>query len=56
MKQFFENLGGGCLVVLFMCGYFPISPILAYIYGDKSDVFMSFIIPFWGLFTMIANF
>lgn len=49
IKDAFGNLGGFLLVALFLCGYFPMNMILAFINGDKFDVVLSFFIPFYGL-------
>ena len=50
MKDTMESLGGFLLMALFVCGYFPVNMILAFIYGDKIDLLISFFIPFYGLF------
>ena len=53
MKGIFESLGGFLLMAIFMGGYFPVNMILAFIYGDKVDVIISFIIPFYGYFVLL---
>tara|TARA_B100001013_G_scaffold219848_1_gene134206 strand:+ start:380 stop:547 length:168 start_codon:yes stop_codon:yes gene_type:complete len=50
MKDTMESVGGFLLMALFVCGYFPVNMILAFIYGDKIDLLISFFIPFYGLF------
>jgi hypothetical protein len=53
MKKIFESLGYFLIFVLFVGGYFPVNMILAFIYGDKLDVVISFIIPFYGYFVLL---
>ncbi len=55
MKQIFDNIISISLILLFVLGYFPINMIIAYIYGDKMDLLISFFIPFYGLFLMLFN-
>ncbi|MGF1689656.1 hypothetical protein [Photobacterium kagoshimensis] len=55
MKDFIENLGSGIFVLLFIGGYFPINMILSFAYGDKLDVAISFVVPFYGYFVMLCN-
>lgn len=55
MKELFENLGVGVFSLIFFGGYFPVNMILAYIYGDKTDVIVSFFIPFYGYVVMLFS-
>ena len=48
MRNIFENFRSLVFTVILLGGYFPANMILAYIYGDKTDVVISFFIPFYG--------
>jgi hypothetical protein len=50
MTDLFSNLKSTVFGVMFLSGYFPVNMILAFIYGDKSDLAISFLVPFYGLF------
>lgn len=55
MNNFSSNIWSFIFFVFFIAGYFPANMILAFIYGDKIDIFISFFIPFYGLIVMIFN-
>ncbi|MEH6784143.1 MAG: hypothetical protein V7688_09685 [Alcanivorax jadensis] len=55
MKEIMDNLVSLLLFLAFVVGYFPVNMILAFIYGDKVDVVISFFIPFYGLFVFFGS-
>lgn len=53
MKDILNEISSLFFIIIFISGYFPVNMILAYIYGDKSDVVISLLIPFYGFFVML---
>ena len=48
MKKFLEELAGGFWFLVSLGGYFPVNQILSVCFGDKWDVVISFLLPFYG--------
>ncbi len=54
MNDLFSTLKSTVFGIVFLAGYFPVNMILAYIYGDKSDLAISFFVPFYGFFVALS--
>ena len=55
MKKFLESIVGSFWGVVFIGGYFPINQILAACFGDKWDVLISFLLPFYGYIVWVMS-
>lgn len=51
IKDFFATTIG---IFIFILAF--VSPIFSILWGDKTDVALSFMIPFWGVFVAIGHF
>lgn len=49
------RVGGFFMGLLFIGGYFPVNMILAFSFGDKTDVVLSFFVPFYGYFVLLTH-